>query len=435
MEVFKENRALIGIFLLWLIAGYTGPFIYVVVGVTLFLMKQRNMYMELIVGFFYILILSDSRQDSLQWAVTVKNEYIVILSLFLLMDRKHFFPVNGFYKRFIPFFLISALCLFLAPTEIIGLAAEKTLSYFLLVLVVSNYVLRVHKDHGKNFYRVLIYFATIILIIGVILIFINPYQTHLEGRFRGLFGNPNGLGIFSIMLLLVFSVAKDIYPDLFVQWEKQVVYGSIFLSILMCGSRNSLFAAFIFLFFSYFYKLSPFLGFIFFAIFIAVYQYVSANIVSIVEALGLTSYLRVETLGDASGRYIAWNFAKDQIKQNLWLGRGFEYTNYLFDEYSDWLNALGHQGNAHNSYLTLWLDTGFFGLAAYLWAFLSSFLQAARKSKLAIPVLYCVIFSTIFESWLTASLNPFTIQLFIILSMLTSEEIIPSRRPVIVPIQ
>lgn len=434
MEVFKRNGFLITIIFIWLLAGLGGPVIYGVIPITMFLMKRKNMYQELLLGFFFILIMSDSRQHGLAWADTAKNEYIVLLAVFLFFDRKSFAPFNYFYQKFIPFFIIAFICLFFAPNEILFTAFEKTLSYLLLLIVVPNYVVRSHNDHGERFYQNLIYFTGTILFAGFIIKFVHNEQAYMEGRYRGLLGNPNGLGVFTLMVFLTFSIVQDLYPKLFSSREKAVMYILIFLSLLMSNSRNSLFAVLIYFFFSYFYKISPFLGFIFFVVFIAVDQYLSTHLAQIVEALGLSDYLRVDTLENASGRFIAWDFARDQIKHNIWIGRGFEYTDYLFQENAEWLSNLGHQGNAHNSYLTLWLNTGFFGLAAYGWAFLSSFIQAAKKSKLVIPIMYAVIFSTIFESWLTASLNPFTIQIFIILSILTTDVIIPAKTAAAIPV-
>lgn len=79
---------------------------------------------------------------------------------------------------------------------------------------------------------------------------------------------------------------------------------------------------------------------------------------------------------------------------------------------------LGHQGAAHNMYLTFWLDTGLIGLILFLSGLLVTFFRASKRNKLAIPILYAILFSNNYESWLTASLNPFTIQLLFILSIL-----------------
>ena len=427
MEVFKQNRQFIIIIFTWLLAGLAGPLVYGVIPITMFILKRRNMYQELLLGFFFLLIMSDSRQQGLHWAESVKDIYIALLALFIYFDRKSFSPVSRFYLQFIPFFLVSFFCLFFTPGAIFFTAFEKTLSYLFLLIVIPNYTLRCHKDHGESFYKNLIYFTATILFAGFIIKFVHHEQAYMEGRYRGLLGNPNGLGVFALLVFLTFSVIQDIYPKLFTTREKYVIDILIILSLLMANSRNSILAVLIYLFFSYFYKISPFLGFIFFIIFIAADQYLSSHLADIVESLGLSHYFRVKTLEDASGRFIAWDFARDQIKKSIWFGKGFEYTDYLFKQNAEWLSNLGHQGNAHNSYLTFWLDTGFFGLAAYCWAFVSAFIKAAKRSKLIIPVLYSIIFSTMFESWLTASLNPFTIQVFIILSILTSETIVQSQ--------
>lgn len=73
---------------------------------------------------------------------------------------------------------------------------------------------------------------------------------------------------------------------------------------------------------------------------------------------------------------------------------------------------------AHNSYLTFWLDTGLVGLISFMIGLMFTFIKAAQKSTLAIPILYSILFSNYYESWLTASLNPFTIQLLFILTII-----------------
>ncbi len=426
MEVIQKNKSFAFTLIIWVISGvYLGPVVYAVVPLSLFAFKSREMYMELLLGFIFILVLSDSLQDSLSWAAQVKYEYIVLLFLFMMLSRKSFGELNLFYQKFIPFFIIAFLCLFKAPSDNIITAIEKTLSYLFLLLLVPNYMMRCHRDYGTEFYRTLVYLCFCILLYGIIARFVHPTQVFREDRFCGVFGNPNGLGVFLTLLVLVIVVISDIFPDIFSPKEKYLFFGAIILSLLWSGSRNSLFAILIFFFFSYFHRLSTFLGFLIFILFLFSYPIITANLPVIVDFLGLGSYLRVNTLEDASGRFVAWNFAIDHIKLNPFMGKGFDYTNYLFmsPENVKYLSALGHQGNAHNSYLTLWLDTGLLGLLAFLWALISIFVKASKKSAYAYPAMYAVLFSTFFESWLTASLNPFTIMLLVILSVLTNEEI------------
>src|ERR1700722_1608645 len=152
---------------MWALTGmYGGPLVYGVVPLTMLVFKSRNMYMELLLGFFFILIISDSRQDSLAWAADVKKECIVLLTMFLLLNRKDFGTFNTFYQKFIPFFIVAFICVFYSPPEIISTSFQKTLSYLFLLLVTSNYAMRCHREHGREFYRTLVYFGMGILIFG-----------------------------------------------------------------------------------------------------------------------------------------------------------------------------------------------------------------------------------------------------------------------------
>jgi len=426
------------ILLSWIVVGiFMGPVVYFYVPVTLVVLGIRKQYFEMLLGFFLMLTLSDSREGYLFFASTVKEIYIIILALFMLLDSKSFRPFNGITLWFIPFLVIAYVCMFNGPQDYMFNAFQKTTSYMLLLIVVPNYVQRAHLDRGKDFYKGVIFLTSAILIAGFIFRFLKPEMVYREGRYQGILGNPNGLGIFSLLSFLFLQAGLVVYPDLLNRRNKIIVYTIILLSIILSGSRGSLFGFLIFFGFSYFYRISPFIGTAAAIILSASFGYISANIVSIIQGLGLESYLRTETLAEGSGRFVAWQFSWQHIQESYWLGRGFEYTEHLFNipEYVVYLQALGHQGNAHNSYITLWLDTGLIGLIAYLMAFFSRFFKAVRKTRIALPILFAAIFSSFFESWLTASLNPFTIQLFMILSIISSDVILTSKATVAVPVQ
>jgi O-antigen ligase len=436
MEVFRQYRSFFYMIMSWAVVGaVAGPAALLYIPLCLFVLKSKGQYMELMIGFFFILILSDNRSHYFEFAYNAKEIYISFLALFLFMDRKKFTPFDRLSAAFVPFFIVAFICLTYAPVDNFLNSLEKTVSYILLLIVVPNYVKRAYVDKHADFFRVIIFFGVFILLLSLVLNYILPDITHLEGRYRGVFGNPNGLGVFCLLFLLLFSLIIELNPELFQRREKTLIYALILLSIILCGSRSTLFAILIYFFLSYSYKISPIVGFFVFVLIAGSYGYVSTNIISIATSLGLEKYLRVETLTEASGRFVAWNFAWINIKQNLYIGRGFDYTNYIFQLYSQYLSNMGHQGNAHNSYITLWLDTGLLGLVTFVFAFIRTFVKATRKTRLAMPILYAVIFSTFFESWLTASLNPFTIIVFIILSILTSDVIIRAQAKIAIPVQ
>lgn len=411
------NREFIFLLLIWLFTGiYAGPAIYVIIPVSLFLLQRKERYEELFLGFFFILILSDSRQIELGFAADIKVIYMVMLALFLLLDRKSFFPFNTFYQKFIPFFIVAFIALL--NSEVFSVSLQKTSSYFLLFLIVPNYVQKLWKEKGEKFFYNLIFLCAIILLAGLMMKFIMPEKVYLDDRFSGILGNPNGLGLFCMMFFLAVSTILYFFPEILNKQEKIFIYCLIFVSVILCGSRSALLSIFVFVFFKYIYKLTPFLGFIIFLLILISYELIASNITPIIIGLGLEEYFRLNTLEGGSGRLVAWYFAWEEIQRNFFIGKGFAHTEFIYKKFADILSRLGHQGNAHNSYLTFWLETGLIGLICFLWGFLKSFIVPAKKHIIAIPILYSIAFSTYLESWLTASLNPFTIQLLIILTML-----------------
>ena len=158
-----------------------------------------------------------------------------------------------------------------------------------------------------------------------------------------------------------------------------------------------------------------------FTMFIAVsvsYDTILTSLPQLSTFLGIQDYLRIETLNEGSGRFVAWNFAINNIESVFFLGGGYGYTELIFKKFFWELSSLGHQGNAHNSYLTIWLDTGLIGLSLFIIGMIRTSLTAFSKSRYALPIIYSMLFSANFESWLAASLNPFTSLFLILLTIL-----------------
>src|SRR5690606_19570782 len=121
------------------------------------------------------------------------------------------------------------------------------------------------------------------------------------------------------------------------------------------------------------------LGLILFLVLVASYELIMQQLPFIVIGLGLEEYFRIDTLMEGSGRVVAWDFAWHHIGKNFYFGSGFDYTNELYHKNYAYLSQLGHQGNAHNSYLTLWLDTGLIGLLLYGLGMIKTVLQGLKK--------------------------------------------------------
>jgi O-antigen ligase len=411
-----------------------GPVNIAFIALCVLLLKLRNKYTELLAGLWFVCTMSDNRLKIFGSFEQAKYVYIVLLTIFLVFNIRKFAPLNPFYLRFLPFIIVSFYCIVHAPSIIFFTSFSKTLSYFFLLFTIPNYVVKSYQESGRDFIKLFIYVAVFVLTVGLLLKIFLPLAVSFEARYRGLLGNPNGTGMYCLVVFLLFVLINRSLPDLFHRQEKIIVYSLLFVSVFLCGSRNTIAAILIYVLFSYFTRISPLLGFFILLFTLTAYEYVNINLVTIVQSLGAQNYLRAETLSNAAGRYIAWKFAWDNISKDIFLGHGFEYTNYLFELNQKTLNDFGHQGNAHNSYLTFWLDTGIVGLLFFMFGFVGAFIKAARKQKVIIAAMFAILFSAFFESYLTSSLNPYMIVIVLILTVFSSDEILSDKNPAIIPL-
>ena len=403
--------------LIWIIAGQVANEAAMgVVVLSLLLLKKRNLISEMILGFIFILFLSDSRQNLFEFAKHVKDIYLILLTMFYLFDRKTFNIKNPLIIPMIPFLIWAFVVIFRSPDMMP--AFQKTLSYTLLYGIIPGYFIKAFQEKGSIFLKDFIYMIMILFGIGVILIFLNPDFVFLAGRYCGMLGNPNGLGIFVVLMIMLIVITQLKFPDLFTKQELKVIYILLGVSVILCGSRNALMCIGIFLAFTKFYKISYWYGFITVIIAILLYQVVFANLPTILEMLGLAEALRADSIEDGSGRMVAWAFALNQLYNDYQLfifGNGFNYEGYMFYEHMDSLSALGHQGGVHNTYLALWLNTGLIGLTLWFSGILRLFFKAVTTSFTALPILYAILFSAFFEAWLMGSLNPYHITFLLII--------------------
>ena len=112
LSYYKENAQLFLVLFIWLVVGILGgPVSYVLVPMTMFLMHKQGMFEELLIGYFFVLILSDSLETQLLFAKNLKNVYISMLAIFFFLDTTSFYPLNRLYKTYLLFFLFSIFTL------------------------------------------------------------------------------------------------------------------------------------------------------------------------------------------------------------------------------------------------------------------------------------------------------------------------------------
>jgi O-antigen ligase len=409
-EFIVRNKYLLLLFVSWYLVSFaiSGAASVLILG-SLYFFKRDNNYKAMFLGLITIIFMSDSRQAQLAYTSDLKVVYVVLLIVFMFFDKKRFMPFSDYYKPFLLFFLFSVPLVFLNPAPLISF--QKTISYNLIFFIVPNYFLSSYKEEGDLFIKDIISFLCLFLLISLILIpFSSENLLFIEGRYNGLLGNPNGIGVFVSILYVFFFIADELFPNLFFRQDKILIILSVLISAVLCGSRNSIVTIMIFYFSSKLFKYSIVFGFIS-ILFIGLLRDEIGNfLLFAIDSFGLKEFYRVDDVEKGSGRLIAWIFGWEKVQENFFFGQGFNYTNYLYGQFFEKLSRLGHQGNAHNSYLTLWLDTGLIGLFLVLRGLFLSFIRVFNVSPLFLSALLSILFSMFFESWFAASLNPFTFQ-------------------------
>lgn len=436
-KFIQEHYQLLVFILLWTVLAALAPILlYAVLPLGVFLFRRADRWQDILFGFIMALVLSDMLHGlpGMDAMKTAKYTYILAMGLVLVVDRARMQPLARVFPVFLPFFVYAFLPIL--RSEVPLLAIQKTVSYALLFLVVPNFVLFSFRQYGWDFFRNLVLFLVFVLLAQQLLPWVHPSGTYyLAGRFKGFFGNPNGMAIFVYLVLVLFGVVSHLRKGLFSRWEVAFIGLVLAYYLITCGARTSLMSALMFLVFIQVFRVSMFLGIIAFMAFVGLGELMVANLPAIINALGLQEYLRVDTIADGSGRYVAWQFAWRQInEQGLFLfGAGFEHENVVMQRAKVLLSSLGHQGGAHNSYLVFWLNTGIVGLLLFLRSLFLLFIKAGKNTPVAMAVLFSVLFSILYESWLAGSLNPYTILLLVVLTIMSEEEISGMQRPEAVP--
>ncbi len=403
-EYLRQHYQLLVMILIWVLAGvYITPLCFAVIPLSVILLKMRNMYTELLIGMIVLMVLADSWQDSMDWASDLRNIYFFMLAFLFAFNQKQFPYRNRLFYPFIPFFILAAVLLFRSP--VFTTSAMKTVSFVLSYSILPFYFIKVLHEDRDRFIKGIVYAITLLLVYGFVMMFAFPDAAYLIGRYRGVMGNPNSLGMLCQVFFAFFTIVTTENKDLFPRRERMIIYGLIFLTVLMTNSRNTIFTILIFYGFYRFFRVSYLVGFVLIIVLALVNHLVISNLPLILGALGLTEYLRAETLEEGSGRLVAWEFAWNQIQYNFYFGKGIEYEGWIFSQYSEQLAMKGHIGNSHNSWLAMWLNTGLVGLILFLYGYFYRFVTFAKHTYFALPLMYAILFSATFEAWLIGSLN------------------------------
>jgi len=400
------------------VSGAVSATLGVVVGTTVlvfFLGSGRHDYAVAL--FLLVLFFSDSRQPNLAFFKDLRVPVLLFLAVFPFLARAGSIGLHKHVVYFVPFFLFAIASLTLRNPDP-ALALAKTLSYLLLVWVVFQYLLVQVRLWGTQLLLDVLLIFSGIIGLGLLAAVVAPDLAFMVGRFRGLLGNPNGMGVFAVLSIpYIFVVSDSFFPQIrLLKWGSLgLVYTSLFLS----GSRSALAAVGVFSLLYFLLQGDETKKAVVFGVLLPlmVFWIQDLNWTEHSYLGRLQEYLRIETFAEGSGRFMAWAYAIDVVKQFPWVGGGFGFDEFVFDlsRVPANLRFSGHQGGVHNSYLSLLLNTGVIGLLLFFGYLGRVVMDAAKGSdwKYVIPFISAVLISISFESWMMASLNALTVVFFL----------------------
>jgi O-antigen ligase len=429
IAAYKEHIQFIWILVIMYVMGvWVEPTIYAIFPVVLLLFGMKQRYFELFICAIWMLILSDyvprdnATYQDLQFAKDLKPLIPLSLLGFYLLDKENFKPYPKFFYSFIPFLLIVIIGLMNSYELTQGI--QRTISYAIMFAMVPAYVTKLNRDMGSFFWLSLFTYIIGMLTIGVVLGFAIPDIGILEGtdRFKGIFGNPNGAGFFSAFIFILWMVLEEFKLIKLTKRERWYALSILLITIIWCGSRNSLLTVFLFYITLRLIKFNWFLAVIAILAFAFFNEFIFVGLIELISFFGLEEYFRIDNLEEGSGRYVAWAFAWEEIKRNFFfIGGGFGAGEYYMHINYNKLSLLGHQGGIHNSYLSFWFDSGLIGLIAFFAAVIRQLIRGIKGNYIAIAFGAALFFNLSYESWLIASLNPFTIIFLIIFTIIAEK--------------
>ncbi|MEO1450010.1 MAG: hypothetical protein AAFV07_10815, partial [Bacteroidota bacterium] len=305
LRFFKRHTALFALLPLIHVAGNAfEPLSYLLVIGIMGVWMARGKDRLLLILLLFILVMGDSRAYFFLYFKNLRIIAILLVGLrtFLLIGQGKAFFSRLLYLT-IPFFFIATIGIFLSPVK--GTAFAKMFSYFLLLVIALSWFPYLFRRYKEEILLDLVGLISWVLALGLLAYFTSPYISVLGYRYRGILGNPNGLGIYcTLAFVITFMIMHLVSQKRSLIWTAM---GLIVLSVLMSNSRTALGTIGIFGMLHFFYKGGGFRKASLWLFFLPLGAFVLSvfSLEDLVGMIGLSDYLRVESLADGTGRFLA----------------------------------------------------------------------------------------------------------------------------------
>ena len=367
----------------------------------LFLFKGINKIEFLFITLFTVFFLADNYQN---FSFLDNLRFVVLPSSVVVLWKYNLFYKN-FGNFFIPFTIIAVSVSFFSNLGVQSIL--RSLAFLIVPLVIFKFVSLLYSYNSIRTSEIIITFLFIYFSINLLFFFFPFINVYTDGRFRGLTGNPNGLGMICYFCYCILTLISRRNLTTYTPYFFFIFKLILLILIIITSSRTSLIALLAFESFVRFINFNKFLLSVTFLFLIVIST--SINFSSLVQSLGLSSFLRVDSIVDFSGRLEVWNVALEEIKSFLLFGNGMSYDIFFINDYADrFVNSNErHWSGIWNSYLSLLLNVGVVGLVAYFYFWIKIY-NKPSFSNLSFPFVFGCLLIGITESWMNASMNAMT---------------------------
>lgn len=428
-EFFQRNGLLFfGIMPLMLLTARVAGvinFLWTLIFIPFFWLKNKRTTAILMANFIFIL--GDNRNDWLENIKPVRNLAMSLMFVLTLWDM--FCGKYKFNKQFlywIPFLLWATYGVTLSP--IVVDCGLRTLSYAFMIFITTHAIQYEYKHTEGRLVTDWITFMNVAYCIGFTLLIIKPDWVILgiefldeadDARYQSVYGNPNGAGVASTVYFPLLIIER-FFLKKFRKSYSNFSFLLLLMTVLMCGSRSGLFSIILFAIFFYIENRSLFTRTLMKYVIIPaggafIYLFGLQLILAIpflAERLRLKANISFEEA--TSGRGQVWRFLFtmgrfSKMSEWIWVGKGLYFDTYFFNSLLEKYKGLPRQfGAAFSGIVSMVMNHGLIGT----FLFLSTHITVYRTIKLkgiALPLFILMLFSSIFEAWVTSSLNAFSL--------------------------
>lgn len=299
------------------------------------------------------------------------NLLLVVLFFIACRKAKFILPKSFFYV-WGGFIFVGVISFLSSPDKVQSIRSFFSVITYWSVFCFVYFFVKTASD--LKFYFKFIIYSSLIPFAFVFFELLFPSSSINQNGFRlfGSFSHPN---IFAFYLVLISSLCfyclkteAFTFTEKFLKNVKLIFFISI-VCLVMTKTRSAWLALIVmFLVYSCLAERRYLLYLVFTLLFLLLVPEVQDRVLDILSGEGVDDLDEGESLNSYEWRKVVWFASWDYIKERPLLGWGYDTFSYYFLDFFPLQETKGY--DAHNAYVQITFDTGFFGLIFYIIIFI-----------------------------------------------------------------